>query len=101
MLNPFFAQASEHDVLTAVNCTFWTDEYGSLTRWFVPVNILFVSAQVIHSTERFVADVTGVRFYSVVVPHVKLHRVPAAVSVRTFWTNVPPVKRSTKLKQTF
>ena len=65
------------------------------------MNILFVSAQVIHSAEGFVADVAGVRFHSVMIPHVKLHRVPAAVSVGTLWANIPPVERPTKLKQTF
>ena len=62
------------------------------------MNILLVSAQVIHSAKRFVADVTGVGFHSIVVPHVKLHCVSAAVSVGTFWANIPPVERPTKLK---
>ena len=62
------------------------------------MNILFVSAQVIHSTERFVADVAGVGLHPIVVPHVKLDRVPAAVRVGAFRANIPPVHRPAKLK---
>ena len=75
-----------------------TPEGWSLTWWFVSVNILLVSAQVIHSAERFVADIAGVGLHSIVVPHVKLHCVPAAVSVGTFWANIPPVERPTSWK---